>query len=363
MDATVDQSEGYRFVYLLPFGPKEIFVEDTYYSDTPDLDVADAQAAHRRLCRRSRLDRRRAPAGPKPASFRWSSAATSTAYWPAADAVARGGVRAGLFQPLTSYSLPDAVRFASWLAALPDLAGTSSRQGHAADYARRRWRRNAYYRMLGTDAVPRRRSAERYRILERFYRLSPALIGRFYAGRVDASGQNADPQRPAAGPARSRAQGAGGAQVKSAIVIGAGFGGLALAIRLQSAGRRDDHRRGARQARRPRLFLGTRRPYFRCRPDGHHRPRLPQETMGAVAARTSRPMSTSSRSRLSTGSTGPTACASIIRTTMPHSRPRSPRSTQPTSRVIASSSNIAKACGGGLSQARHQGVPSRSATC
>ena len=30
-----DQIDGYRFVYLLPFGPNEIFVEDTYYSDTP----------------------------------------------------------------------------------------------------------------------------------------------------------------------------------------------------------------------------------------------------------------------------------------------------------------------------------------
>jgi hypothetical protein len=40
MDATVDQLDGYRFVYLLPTGPNEIFVEDTYYSDSPDLNVA-----------------------------------------------------------------------------------------------------------------------------------------------------------------------------------------------------------------------------------------------------------------------------------------------------------------------------------
>ena len=34
----VDQADGYRFVYCLPFSPTELFVEDTYYSDTPDLD-------------------------------------------------------------------------------------------------------------------------------------------------------------------------------------------------------------------------------------------------------------------------------------------------------------------------------------
>ena len=37
MDATVEQIDGYRFVYTLPFSATRLFVEDTYYSDTPDL--------------------------------------------------------------------------------------------------------------------------------------------------------------------------------------------------------------------------------------------------------------------------------------------------------------------------------------
>jgi len=40
MDATVEQLDGYRFVYALPFSPTCAFVEDTYYSDTPDFDAA-----------------------------------------------------------------------------------------------------------------------------------------------------------------------------------------------------------------------------------------------------------------------------------------------------------------------------------
>ena len=40
MDATVEQIDGYRFVYCLPFGERRMFVEDTYYSDTPDIDRA-----------------------------------------------------------------------------------------------------------------------------------------------------------------------------------------------------------------------------------------------------------------------------------------------------------------------------------
>jgi lycopene beta-cyclase len=180
MDATVDQADGYRFVYLLPFGPKAMFVEDTYYSDTPDLDAAT-------------LKRRIADYA---AAQGWTAKSTSRtetgvlpvviggdfdAYWPN-DGIARGGVRAGLFQPLTSYSLPDAVRFASWLADLPAISGPALAKA-TRDYARRAWRRNAYYRMLGMMLFRAADPPQRYRILERFYCLSPALIGRFYAGR------------------------------------------------------------------------------------------------------------------------------------------------------------------------------------
>jgi len=37
MDATVAQTDGYRFVYLLPFAPDRVLVEDTRYSDGPEL--------------------------------------------------------------------------------------------------------------------------------------------------------------------------------------------------------------------------------------------------------------------------------------------------------------------------------------
>ena len=38
MDATVEQPGAYRFVYVLPLGAFEIFVEDTYYADVSRLD-------------------------------------------------------------------------------------------------------------------------------------------------------------------------------------------------------------------------------------------------------------------------------------------------------------------------------------
>ncbi|MCY7398439.1 MAG: lycopene beta-cyclase CrtY, partial [Sphingomonas bacterium] len=111
MDATVDQAEGYRFVYCLPFSPTEVFVEDTYYSDTPDLDPPEltrriAAYAEARGWHVAAVARQESGVLPVVMGGNFD------AFWPATDRLARGGVRAALFHPLTSYSLPDAVRFA-----------------------------------------------------------------------------------------------------------------------------------------------------------------------------------------------------------------------------------------------------------
>jgi lycopene beta-cyclase len=174
MDATVTQAEGYRFVYLLPLGPREMFVEDTYYSDTPDLD---AEEVKRRISAYAKAQgwiataTNRLETGVLPV-------VTSGAFedfWPAADRLARGGVRAGLFQPLTSYSLPDAVRFAAALAKDPSLDTRA--------WAERRWRAGAFERLLGRMLFKAANPPDRYRVLQRFYRLPAPLIARFYAGR------------------------------------------------------------------------------------------------------------------------------------------------------------------------------------
>lgn len=179
MDATVDQSDGYRFVYCLPFSPTELFVEDTYYSDTPDLNVdrlrdliGDYAAARGwQVARRSREETGQLPV---------VMGGDFERFWPVADTIARAGARGGFFHPLTSYSLPDAVRFASWLAdvcPLPNL-GTATRER-----ARRHWKRSAFDRLLARMLFRAADPPQRYRVLQRFYRLSPGLIARFYAGQ------------------------------------------------------------------------------------------------------------------------------------------------------------------------------------
>jgi lycopene beta-cyclase len=181
MDATVEQIDGYRFVYCLPFSDDAMFVEDTYYSDTPELDVAaltariDAYAAARgwAVGGAGRIE-----SGVLPVV--WGG--DFEAYWRSSGArIAKVGMRAGLFHPTTGYSLPDAVRTAALLAGRSDFSGAGL---HDMTYAlaRKIWARRGFYRMLDTMLFRAAEPAERYRILERFYRLSPRLIGRFYAG-------------------------------------------------------------------------------------------------------------------------------------------------------------------------------------
>jgi lycopene beta-cyclase len=181
MDATVDQTLGYRFVYVLPFGPDRLFVEDTYYSDTPALDVArisdrilDYAFSHGWSV--ADIEREEAAALPI------ACGGDFDALWPEHDTVARAGMAAGLFQPMTGYSLPDAVRTASLVAGLADRSSASLATALRA-HARAAWEGRGFYRLLARMLFRAADPADRYRLLERFYRLDEALIARFYAGR------------------------------------------------------------------------------------------------------------------------------------------------------------------------------------
>ena len=186
MDATIPQIDGYRFVYCLPFSADRMFVEDTYYSDTPDLDIPvlgariDDYVAGRSWSVENVV---REESGVLPVAM----GGDFEAYWRSGGAhVAKAGMRAGMFHPTTGYSLPDAVRTASMLAGLSDFSGAKLHDATHA-MARATWKSRGFYRMLDTMLFRAAEPEERYRILERFYRLSPSLIGRFYAGRSTLS--------------------------------------------------------------------------------------------------------------------------------------------------------------------------------
>jgi lycopene beta-cyclase len=182
MDATVEQHDGYRFVYVLPFGMDKVFVEDTYYSDKPDLNrrVMEQRIAAYADGKGWQVERvLREETGVLPVVM----GGDLDSYWASGSGrTAKAGARGGFFQPVTSYSLPDAVRTAMFVAEQPDLDGDKLNmllRQRAADH----WRDGKFYRMLNRMMFRASEDGERYKILERFYRLKPGLIERFYAGK------------------------------------------------------------------------------------------------------------------------------------------------------------------------------------
>ncbi len=181
MDATVDQTQGYRFVYCLPFSATQVFVEDTYYTNGPALDVAALSAriaAYVEAQGWEATPANRLETGVLPVVM----GGDFKAYWASTGDHAKVGARGGFIQPMTSYSLPDAVRLAVAMPNLIDHQGLSF--GSAIKVrACAHWRRGGYYRMLGIMLFRAADPKDRYKIFERFYKLSPALIARFYAGQ------------------------------------------------------------------------------------------------------------------------------------------------------------------------------------
>ncbi|MEO6091413.1 MAG: lycopene beta-cyclase CrtY [Novosphingobium sp.] len=182
MDARVEQHDGYRFVYCLPFGPAEVFVEDTYYSDSAALDLPLLRARIAAYARERGWEIEavtREECGVLPVIAEGDFAA----FWPEHDEqTARAGARAALVHPLTSYSLPIAVRFALHIARLRDLSGPTLARASRA-WAQAHWQQGRLYRLLARMLFGAAAPEERLRVLERFYRLPEPLIERFYAER------------------------------------------------------------------------------------------------------------------------------------------------------------------------------------
>lgn len=182
MDATVSQADGYRFIYLLPFDETTILVEDTRYSDGADLSDEELSSAideyadsHGWIIEETIRTER----GVLPILM----AGDFDRFWPAADPVARAGLRAGLFHPTTGYSLPQAMALADAVAANWPMDG-SALAAFTREHARRFWAKTRFFRLLNRMLFRAGRPDQRYRVLERFYGLSEGIITNFYAAKL-----------------------------------------------------------------------------------------------------------------------------------------------------------------------------------
>lgn len=183
-DARVAQHDGFRFMYTLPLSDDRLLIEETFFSDGPELDqprseraiLAYAASAGLHLGARLRTERGVLP-------MPWQD--------PDFDVHARplsAGYRAGLFHPVTGYSLPLAVRFALALADsnLTQLWLHPSAPSPLSDFARAHAAQRPFLRLLTRLLFTCFAPDQRYGVLEHFYRLPEPIIERFYAAELSS---------------------------------------------------------------------------------------------------------------------------------------------------------------------------------
>jgi lycopene beta-cyclase len=182
MDATVDQKNGYRFIYVLPWDSRTLLIEDTSYTDEGDLDIDDM--------RREIGDYAKAQGWGAVEVLSEEQGVLPIAldgdiegHWAHAAGQTMAGLRAVLFHPTTGYSLPDAVGLANAICALPVIDAVSLER-LVRERSIRLWRERAFFRLVNRMLFRAGRPGLRYRVLERFYGLPEPLIRRFYAARL-----------------------------------------------------------------------------------------------------------------------------------------------------------------------------------
>ena len=182
MDATVNQQGGYRFIYTLPLSATELLIEDTHYIDAAELHLSATRqhiadyARQQGWCLESLI---REEQGHLPIML----GGDFPAYWQAQDRQPCSGLRAGLFHATTGYSLPSAVALAELVATLLP-TGASTLSQHIEYFARQQWREQRFFRLLNRMLFLAGKPQQRWRVMQRFYRLDAGLISRFYAGQL-----------------------------------------------------------------------------------------------------------------------------------------------------------------------------------
>ncbi|MDZ4660056.1 MAG: lycopene beta-cyclase CrtY [Pseudomonadota bacterium] len=183
MDATVPQTDGYRFIYVLPWNETTLLVEDTYYSNTSILNSAHIECEIQNYIEKNW--------GPSESVLRREQAALAIpltknlfSYWAKSEGISLIGLRGGFFHPTTGYSLPLALQIAEIITKAPNKEGPQ-----LFDLLRNesmKWQKKCQFylflnRMMFGAALPH----ERINIFERFYQLPEPLIQRFYASRLN----------------------------------------------------------------------------------------------------------------------------------------------------------------------------------
>lgn len=179
-DVTVQQIDGYRFFYLLPWSPTQILIEDTYYSNHDGLKVDRIRKEIENYCERRGWKIRsvlREETGALPLFLKAPRRS------PDPSAPPRLGASSDYFNPVTGYTLPYTLKAIDALLKLNTLSSEAMSRKLGELYAAESFQAR-YLTLLNRMMFLAAPNETRYRILQRFYRLPEPLIQRFYGGNL-----------------------------------------------------------------------------------------------------------------------------------------------------------------------------------
>ncbi len=179
MDACTAQTDGFRFLYVLPFSDHRVLIEDTCFSDQPHIDhdrFIERIGCHIRSRGVGAWRVLRTESGCLPMPF-------TDACLPHASTPLVAGYAGGWFHAATGYSFPLAVRVAETIASATAQNAAKAMQNLAASHQRRA----KFARFLNRLLFRLVRPGNRWQIFERLYRVLPQdAISRFYAHEFTA---------------------------------------------------------------------------------------------------------------------------------------------------------------------------------
>jgi lycopene beta-cyclase len=176
MDALVPQHDGFRFLYALPFAEDRVLLEDTYFSDSPELDRSRLQGeildyAERHGFHVDYVTRQEVGVLPLPTRLPRTPN-------PAPGGPLVAGYQGAWFHPVTGYSFPVAARVACSIARSEP---SQLRERVWPALVREQRSQLRFCLLLNQLFFGAFAPEERRNVIERFYRLPPEAVRRFYA--------------------------------------------------------------------------------------------------------------------------------------------------------------------------------------
>lgn len=187
MDATCPQLDGMRFFRLVPWTDTQLLVEETFFSDSPELNLERISKSVRSYVERKgwrikSIDKEEKGVRPLPLTSEAIRVSVTGEPIPM-------GLRAGYFHATTGESLPDAARFAELFTKIPQNPKvtelTTSTARDMLGRSRRPWlSRQRFYRLVNRLLFQATEPSLRYTIFQSFYALPEDTIQRFIGGRT-----------------------------------------------------------------------------------------------------------------------------------------------------------------------------------